>query len=187
MNTNSRFKRLSKFLSLVLRHKPETIGLQLGEQGWVDFSVLLEKLGQTDLDTSREELLAMIADNDKQRFSYDAASDRIRAAQGHSVQVELGYSPQEPPERLFHGTVGRFLDSIAAQGLLPGSRHQVHLSPDVETATRVGDRRGKAVILNIDAAAMHSEGFAFFRSDNGVWLCDHVPPRYIDFPKKLIE
>jgi putative RNA 2'-phosphotransferase len=182
MNTTTRYKRLSKFLSLVLRHKPEQIGLALDEQGWVDFAVLLQALEQTDLNTSREELLAMIAANDKQRFSYDPRADRIRAAQGHSVEVSLGYSPLEPPAKLYHGTVDRFLGSIRSQGLIPGSRHHVHLSSDVDTATRVGGRRGTAVILTINSGAMHREGINFFKSDNGVSLCDHVPPRYIDFP-----
>lgn len=182
MNTKSRYKRLSKFLSLVLRHKPEEIGIQLNEQGWVDMPVLLKALEQTDLNTSKEELLAMVADNDKQRFSYDAEHDRIRAAQGHSVKIELGYSPAKPPYTLYHGTVGRFMESIREKGLIPGNRHQVHLSEDRETASRVGSRRGAAVILYIDAFAMDRDGFDFFVSDNGVWLCDHVPPRYIKFP-----
>lgn len=182
MNLKSRYKRLSKFLSLVLRHKPETIGLQLGEHGWVDLTVLLKSLEQTDLNTSREELLAMVADNDKQRFSYDEANDRIRAAQGHSVNIELGYSPAIPPEVLFHGTVDRFINSIREKGLLPGNRHHVHLSPDLATANIVGGRRGKAVVLQVDTDSMHRDGIRFFMSDNGVWLCDHVPPRYIKFP-----
>lgn len=182
MNLEKRYKRLSKFLSLVLRHKPQEIGLTLDEQGWVDFPVLLKALEQTDLNTNREELLAMAAANDKQRFSYDATSDRIRAAQGHSVEVELGYSPATPPAVLFHGTVGQFIDSIKKEGLLPRKRHHVHLSPDTETANIVGKRRGEAIILSVDAARMAQDGLVFYRSENGVWLTDYVLPQYIDFP-----
>ena len=183
MNTEKRYKRLSKFLSLVLRHRPATIGLKLDEQGWISFPVLLESLAQTDLNTSREELLAMMAANDKQRFTYDAEQDRIRAAQGHTIAVSLGYEAKTPPNKLYHGTVAAYLSGIKSKGLLPITRHQVHLSPDIETATKVGNRRGEAIILTVLAEPMHEHGLVFYQSTNGVWLTDHVPPEYIHFPE----
>ncbi|MFK7971728.1 MAG: RNA 2'-phosphotransferase [Bacteroidia bacterium] len=182
MNVEKRYRQLSKFLSLVLRHRPDHIGLELDAQGWVAMPVLLESLTKTKLNTDKEELLGMIAANDKQRFTYDAEQDRIRAAQGHTVNVALDYNPAVPPSQLYHGTVARFVGSIKSQGLKPGKRNHVHLSPDLETATKVGSRRGEAVILIVDAAAMHREGGVFYESENGVWLTKHVPSIYIQFP-----
>lgn len=171
--------KVSKFLSLILRHKPETVGIALDDGGWAEVAELLPAMAQHGTELSFDELVKVVETNDKQRFSFNEDRTRIRAAQGHSKQVELGYAPAVPPNRLFHGSVAKFLGSIREQGLVPGSRQQVHLSVDVETAERVGQRRGQPVVLTIDAAAMQADGHAFFVSDNGVWLTDKVPPRYI--------
>ena len=165
---------MSKRLSFVLRHRPDSVGLTLDAAGWVDVDDLLAALGWT-----RARLEDVVARNDKQRFTLDPTGTRIRASQGHSVRVDLGYAPEQPPAELFHGTVERFLPAILAEGLRPGSRHAVHLSPDVPTARRVGARRGRPVVLRVDAAAMAADGAAFARSANGVWLVATVPPRYL--------
>ena len=166
--------RTSKRLSYVLRHRPDSVGLTLDAAGWADVEELLAALGLT-----RAELDAVVAGNDKRRFAYDRTGTRIRASQGHSVPVDLGYEPAAPPEELFHGTVERFLPSILAEGLRPGRRHAVHLSPDVATARVVGGRRGRPVVLRVDAAALAATGAPFTRSANGVWLVPAVPPAYL--------
>jgi putative RNA 2'-phosphotransferase len=171
--------RLSKRLSYLLRHAPGSVGLTLDPAGWVDVEALLTALAATGRPVTRAELDEVVAGNDKQRFALDATGTRIRASQGHSVPVRLGYAAQEPPADLFHGTVARHLAGILEQGLRPGNRHAVHLSADVATARRVGGRRGRPVVLRVDAAAMAADGAAFTRSANGVWLVDAVPPRYL--------
>lgn len=175
--------KLSKFLSLVLRHAPEKIALRLDVAGWADVEDLLTACRVHRVPLTRERLEQIVAGSDKQRFAFDETRDRIRASQGHSVPVELGYAPQSPPEILFHGTPDRFLPSIRAQGLLKGNRHHVHLSVDEATARKVGDRRGKSVVLTVRAGVMHQAGHAFFISDNGVWLVDHVPPEFLIVPR----
>jgi putative RNA 2'-phosphotransferase len=174
--------RVSKFLSLVLRHQPEKIGITLDSAGWVGVGELLDGLAKNDLDLTEVQLREVVASSDKKRFALSEDGLRIRASQGHSVEVELGYEPAAPPDLLYHGTVDRFLPSIREIGLIKGKRHHVHLSRDTETATKVGDRRGTAVILTIDAAAMMREGLVFFVSANGVWLTEAVPARFIAFP-----
>lgn len=176
----NRTVKVSKFLSLVLRHKPETIGLTLNQAGWVSVAELLQACAQHNLPLSLEELQAVVAANDKQRFAFSEDGNRIRANQGHSVEIELGYQPIEPPGSLYHGTVERFLPSIRAKGLLKGKRHHIHLSPDMTTATKVGSRRGKPVILTVNSGQMYQEGYLFYQSANGVWLTDHVPPQYLE-------
>lgn len=171
--------KISKFLSRVLRHKPETIGLTLDSAGWTSVEELLRACEQHGFPLSREELEAVVATNDKQRFSLSEDGQHIRANQGHSVEVELGYQPAEPPEFLYHSTVERFLPSIRAKGLLKGQRHHVHLSPNVATAAKVGRRRGKPAILTISSGQMYRAGYLFYQSTNGVWLTDHVPATYI--------
>lgn len=166
--------RTSKRLSHVLRHHPGSVGLTLDEAGWVDVEALLAALRIT-----REELDHVVATDDKQRFAFDDSETRIRASQGHSVAVDLGYAAVTPPAELFHGTVERFLPAILAEGLRPGRRHAVHLSPDVATARAVGARRGRPVVLRVDAAALAADGRALTRSANGVWLVGAVPPRYL--------
>jgi putative RNA 2'-phosphotransferase len=176
---NARLVRVSKYLSKHLRHQPQRIGLQLQLGGWVDVADLLQACARHGFSLSRAELDEVVAHNDKQRFAFDADGIRIRAQQGHSVPVDLELAPTEPPSVLYHGTVARNLDAILRAGLLPMSRHHVHLSADAATARVVGARRGTPVILTVDAAAMHRDGFQFFRSGNGVWLVEHVPPRYL--------
>jgi putative RNA 2'-phosphotransferase len=170
--------RLSKRMSLALRHDPAGAGITLDAAGWVpvaDFLAAL-RIDRTALDE-------VVATSDKQRFKVDVGADgveRIRANQGHSVPVELGLDPADPPAVLFHGTSAAVADSIQATGLERGGRHHVHLSADVETAQRVGARRpGALVIFTVDAAGMARDGHVFFRSDNGVWLTDAVPPAYL--------
>ncbi len=174
--------RLSKFLSLVLRHRPGKIGITLDAQGWVPVDELLEACRQHGRPISREALEEVVATNDKQRFSFSPDGRHIRANQGHSVEVDLGLAPVEPPELLYHGTVAQFLDSIGQQGLLRGTRQHVHLSPDEATARRVGQRRGRPVVLVVEAGHMFRAGHAFYRSANGVWLTEAVPPEYLRFP-----
>lgn len=174
--------RASKFLSLVLRHEPGKIGIELDPAGWVDVGHLLQALAKHGSPLTREELQTIVDTSDKKRFAFSDDGERIRASQGHSVEVELGYQPSVPPPVLYHGTVDRFLPSIRKIGLIKGQRHHVHLSPDTETAGKVGARRGRPVILKINAASMANEGILFYFSANGVWLTDAVPPRFIEFP-----
>jgi putative RNA 2'-phosphotransferase len=173
--------RISKFLSLVLRHKPETVGLTLDSAGWVDVADLIVAARRAGVPLDNAVLRKVVEQNDKQRFSLSNDGLRIRANQGHSVPVELGLEPVTPPEVLFHGTAMRFVEAIRQQGLLSGNRTHVHLSPDEETAIAVGKRHGKPVVLTIQAAQMHSLGFEFYRSENGVWLAREVPAEYIVF------
>jgi putative RNA 2'-phosphotransferase len=174
--------RISKFLSKVLRHAPESVGLRLDEAGWVDVDDLLAAAKGAAVALDRPTLERVVADNDKQRFALSPDGLRIRASQGHSVTVELGLAPVKPPEVLFHGTADRNLDSIRAQGLVPGRRTHVHLSADEATAISVGRRHGRPVVLRVRAGEMHRSGHPFYRSDNGVWLTAAVPPAHIDFP-----
>ncbi len=177
-----KIKDISKFLSLVLRHEPGRIGITLDENGWTDCRELIEAAGRHGMSFNYETLVEVVHTNDKQRFSFSEDGKRIRANQGHSVTVDLSLEPQVPPEFLYHGTVAKFLDSIRGGGLHKGERHHVHLSPDLVTATKVGARRGKPVILSIRAAEISAAGQPFYVTANGVWLTDAVPPEFIDFP-----
>jgi putative RNA 2'-phosphotransferase len=171
--------QLSKFLSFVLRHKPDAVGLTLSPDGWVNIDELIEKADAAGTRFHRDDLLHVVATSDKKRFSVSEDGLRIRAAQGHSVPVELGLLPQEPPAVLYHGTATRFLGSIRSHGLKPQARQQVHLSIDEATAQRVGQRHGKPIVLKVDARAMHATGIRFYRAENGVWLTDEVPPKFL--------
>jgi putative RNA 2'-phosphotransferase len=171
--------RVSKRLSYVLRHRPDTVGVRLDEAGWVDVDTLLAALAAHGLPLTREDLDRVVAGNDKQRFAYDDGGTRIRASQGHSVPVALGYAAEPPPDVLFHGTPVRTLSAVLAEGLRPGRRHAVHLSPDAATARTVGERRGRAAVLRVDAAGLAATGAVFTRSANGVWLVDAVPPAFL--------
>ena len=176
---SSRLVTVSKYLSKHLRHQPEVLGLTLEPGGWVSIDELLQAAAAKGFPISYDEFLECVETNDKQRFSIDDSGDRVRANQGHSVTVDLQLESRVPPDLLYHGTVERFLSSIESQGLLKGRRHHVHLSIDVATATKVGARRGKPIILSIDAAEMNRAGHAFFVSTNGVWLTDSVPPQFL--------
>lgn len=171
--------KISKFLSYVLRHKPEAIGITLDDNGWIEVDRLLEAMKAAGKRVSRELLDEIVRTNDKQRFAFNDDGTKIRASQGHSIQVDLDLTPVAPPDVLYHGTATRFLDSILSAGLQSRNRQYVHLSPDEQTALRVGQRHGKPVILRIDARAMHADGHTFFLSANGVWLTAHVPPKYL--------
>jgi putative RNA 2'-phosphotransferase len=176
---NKRLITISKFLSKHLRHGPEALGLTLEPGGWVPVDDLLAGASRIGFSITTDELQRVVAENDKQRFSFDETCQKIRANQGHSTEVDLQLEEVEPPERLYHGTVARFLDAIRVEGLKKMKRYHVHLSKDVQTATKVGERRGKPVILVIESARMAADGHKFRRSANGVWLTDHVPPGYI--------
>lgn len=171
--------RTSKHLSLVLRHRPDTVGLVLDPHGWVGVEVLLAALAAHGRVLSRDDLARIVAESDKQRFEWDRRGDRVRARQGHSVEVDLGLDPREPPPVLFHGTPRRALEAILAQGLDRRQRHHVHLSADPQVAAAVGARRGASVVLRVDAAGLHRDGHVFRCSTNGVWLVDTVPPSYL--------
>ena len=176
--------RFSKFLSLVLRHDPGQIGLTLDSGGWVDVTTLLAAANQAGFKITPAQLAEVVAQNDKQRFRFSEDGTRIRANQGHSVTVELGLTPQAPPDVLYHGTATRFLTAIQQEGLKPGSRQQVHLAADEATASKVGARHGKPVVLIVNSAQMAADGYAFYRADNGVWLTDKVPPVYLHVQEK---
>ena len=176
-----RHTRVSKFLSLVLRHQPGKVGITLDREGWVSVPRLLDACEAHGLRLSLDELREVVRSNDKRRFSFSPDGLSIRANQGHSVEVELGYEPEPPPPVLYHGTAERFLPSIRKQGLLKGRRHHVHLSEQEETASAVGRRYGRPVVLSIASGEMHADGHLFFRSANGVWLTEQVHVRYITF------
>jgi putative RNA 2'-phosphotransferase len=181
---HKKLKAISKFLSLVLRHQPEMIGLSLDKSGWANIKELLggaakHKRGRN---ISRALLETVVKTNDKQRFEISTDGNHIRARQGHSVSVELGYQPSAPPEILLHGTPSLSVQSIRESGLKKMQRHHVHLHIDEQTASAVGARRGQPVLLKIRAAEMTRQGHEFFVTENQVWLTDHVPAEFIEFP-----
>jgi putative RNA 2'-phosphotransferase len=173
--------KVSKYLSKHLRHQPERIGLTLDKAGWVEIDTLIEAAAAHGFRFTRAELDHVVEANDKRRFAVQG--DRIRAHQGHTVEVDLGLPEATPPPYLYHGTVAVCLTAIRAEGLRPMNRHDVHLSPDHETASRVGARRGRPVVLFVDTGAMHRDGHVFRVSANGVWLTEAVPPQYLRFPQ----
>ena len=176
--------RTSKFLSLILRHEPQQVGITLGEAGWVDVQELLEAVNRHGVKLTLDELKYVVDTNTKKRFAFSEDGQRIRASQGHSVEVDLQYSPQTPPEILYHGTATRFLDSIRKDGLKSMARHDVHLSAETKMTIQVGGRHGKPVLLTIRAGDMHRAGNVFKCSANGVWLVSQVPPEFIEFPSE---
>ncbi|RZS34892.1 putative RNA 2'-phosphotransferase [Herbihabitans rhizosphaerae] len=176
---DERIKRVSKRLSLHLRHAPDKIGIELDPAGWVSVEELLKALQDNGFPVTRAELDIVVTTNDKQRFALDETGTRIRANQGHSVSVDLGLPTVDPPDVLYHGTVEHALPAIEREGLRPMKRHHVHLSATVDTARTVGARRGRPIVLAVDAAAMAADGAVFRLSENGVWLADTVPPRHL--------
>jgi putative RNA 2'-phosphotransferase len=174
--------KTSKFLSLILRHEPERVGLKLGEGGWVSVQELLQAVNSHGVPLTLEQLQHIVATSDKKRFAFSEDRQRIRANQGHSVEVDLQYPPQTPPEFLYHGTAMRFINSIREHGVQKMERHDVHLSAETKVTLQVGGRYGKPVLLTIRAGDMHRAGFVFRCSANGVWLVDNVPPQFIEFP-----
>jgi len=172
-------KELSKFLSLILRHKPETIGIELDEHGWADVRELIDGIGKT-YRFNMEMLEKIVAEDEKQRYSFNLDKTLIRANQGHSINVDVELKKAIPPEILWHGTGEKYVSSILAEGLIPKSRLYVHLSKDYDTAVKVGSRHGKPVVFIVYAGRMAEDGYEFFLSENGVWLCRHVPKEYLE-------
>ena len=172
--------RTSKFMSLVLRHQPDILGLHLDAAGWTDVRILLERLNATGHPLTLDDLKHVVETNNKKRFAFDETGAKIRANQGHSINVELGYPPAQPPDVLYHGTSEDKLNRILEDGLDKRQRHHVHLYPDASQAKRVGFRHGKPVVLQINAKQMHEDEIKFYVSANGVWLTDYVAPRYIN-------
>ena len=178
---NRQLVRISKFLSLVLRHKPEMIGLTLDRGGWVQIDELLLTVNRAGVPLNQDVLRQVVEQDGKRRYSLSENGRRIKANYGHSIPVDLGLEPLAPPEFLFHGTATRFLEAIRAEGLVPRGRNYVHLSPDESTAVTVGQRHGKPIILTIQARRMHENGHRFHRSTGGVWLTKEVSVEYIQF------
>ena len=172
-------EKVSKFLSLILRHKPEEIGLVLDKNGWADISQLIELSTAKSVVIDKPTIFEVVATSDKQRFTISDDGLYIRANQGHSIAVDLGLKELQPPNVLFHGTAMRFWDSIASIGLSKMNRQHVHLTENINSALAVGARYGKPVLLSIDSNKMSTEGHLFYKSENGVWLVDAVPPQYI--------
>ena len=170
--------KLGRFLSLVLRHDPHAAGITLDEHGWADVNELLAGVNRTGRKIDRVTLERIVRENNKQRYSFNGDGTKIRANQGHSLQVDVELKAAQPPKYLYHGTASRFLPAIQAEGIRRMSRQHVHLSGDFETAMAVGKRHGIPVVITIDAGAMARDGVAFYRSENGVWLCGHVEPKY---------
>jgi putative RNA 2'-phosphotransferase len=177
-----RTTKVSKFLSLVLRHEPGKIGITLDPSGWVDVETLLSALAAHRFPLTVDELREVVAGSDKQRFALSDDGLRIRANQGHSVPVELRYEPAEPPEVLYHGTARKHIESIRKQGLTRQARHHVHMYAEAAPAANVGQRQGKLVLLEIRARQMREAGLLFYRTPNGVWLTEHVPAEFLVFP-----
>jgi putative RNA 2'-phosphotransferase len=170
----------SKFLSYVLRHEPQAIGLTLDSEGWADIEALISGAARDGKSLDRSLIENVVANSDKKRFSISEDGQSIRAVQGHSTKgVALQLEEKQPPQTLYHGTATRFMDSINQQGLIPGSRHHVHLSAESATASAVGQRYGTVEILKVAALQMHEQGFKFYQAENGVWLTEQVPVRFI--------
>lgn len=176
---NNQLKTLSKYLSLVLRHQPDEIDIELDENGWARVDELIEKINQKGIKIDLTILKTIVETNNKKRFAFNENGDKIRASQGHSISIDLGYTPQKPPSVLFHGTAQQNVESILKNGIEKRSRQHVHLSADVDTALKVGQRHGKPIILQINSASMFEQNHSFFISENGVWLTDFVPSKYI--------
>ena len=171
--------KISKFLSLILRHRPEKIGISLDENGWVDIDELIQKANANHRKLDFDVLKIIVQNNSKKRFTFNKDKTKIRANQGHSISVDLEFESKEPPATLFHGTGEKYVPSIKKEGLVKKNRNHVHLSTNIETALEVGRRHGKPVIFEVDSKAMFDDGFDFFLSKNGVWLTDSVPVKYV--------
>lgn len=175
----ARKKSIGKYLSLVLRHEPSKIGIQLDANGWADVEELIHKYAQHRVSFTKKELEEIVETNAKKRYSFNEDQSKIRANQGHSIPVDLEFTPLCPPAYLYHGTAERFVPSIKQEGIKKMSRQHVHLSQDKETAIAVGSRHGKVSVLTILAGKMNEEGLLFYCSANGVWLTDYIDPKYI--------
>lgn len=183
MSSNTKLVEASKFLSYVLRHEPQAIGLSLDREGWGAIDILIDGAAKQGHTITRDLLTQIVTTSDKKRFELSSDGQSIRAVQGHSTRsVGRSFEPKRPPDTLFHGTASRFLGSILSEGLKPGSRHYVHLSADELTARTVGQRYGAPVVLRVDAKRMHADGFVFHQAENGVWLTESVPPSFLLTP-----
>ena len=172
------YEKISKYMSMILRHRPEVIGIHLDEHGWADVDELIEGIAKKKK-FNREILEEIVRTDEKQRYSFNDDKTKIRANQGHSISVDLELEPQEPPETLWHGTAEKYVASIEKTGLRPGNRMYVHLSPDIQTAEKVGSRHGKPIIYQVKSGEMYRKGFRFYRSVNGVWLTIMVPVEFL--------
>ncbi|AFY91384.1 RNA 2'-phosphotransferase [Chamaesiphon minutus] len=179
LQISQRHVRISKYLSKHLRHQPERLGLELLPGGWIEVDKLLAAASAHGFEISLADLHQVVATNDKQRFAFNESGDLIRANQGHSIDIDLQLTAQTPPDTLYHGTHIKAIAAIFATGLQKMSRHHVHLTTDLNTAFKVGARRGESVILGIDTLAMVADGYSFYLTDNDVWLVDAVPPQYL--------
>lgn len=179
MSNKEQYKRQSKFLSLILRHKPEEINLSLDGNGWVNVDLLIKGMNSQKDVMSKEILDSILESDSKGRYEYNDDETKVRARQGHSIKVDLGFKKVKAPDKLFHGTVEKAYKLIINEGLKSMARHHVHLSEDLDTAVSVGSRRGDAIVLVIDSKSMQEDGYDFFISNNGVWLCEDVPIKYI--------
>ena len=177
--TEKQMLSCSKFISLVLRHKPEAIGITLDAYGWADTNALINGMNKAGHSVSMDDIEKIVRLDEKQRYIFNDGQTKIRASQGHSIPVDVGLSESVPPDVLYHGTAARYLESIQESGLLPQNRLYVHLSKDTETAAKVGQRHGKPIVLEVDAAGMIRDGFTFYLSDNNVWLTKQVPANYL--------
>jgi putative RNA 2'-phosphotransferase len=179
-NVSTKLVQISKFLSFVLRHQPEAIGLALDAEGWGSVHEIIAGAARQGRQLSRVLIEQVVATSDKKRFEISADGQCIRAVQGHSTHVvQRQFEPMQPPDVLFHGTASRFVAAISREGLKPGSRHHVHLSADEQTTRAIGLRYGFPVVLTVDAARMHAQGFVFHQVENGVWLTARVPPAFL--------
>lgn len=172
--------KLSVFISLVLRHKPDAVGINLDEHGWANVEELIDGINNTGRKIDMEVLEEIVRTDNKQRYSFNEDKTLIRANQGHSIPVDVELKEQEPPEILYHGTADRFIKAITAEGLKPMGRLYVHLSKDIEIANKVGKRHGKPVILKVHSGRMYQDGIKFYLSENGVWLTENVDVKFIE-------
>ena len=170
---------LGRFMTYLLRHHPEAAGLTLDSEGWTDVDALIEGMNKAGRNIDRETLERIVAENNKKRYTLSEDKKRIRANQGHSVDVNVEMEKRDPPDKLYHGTADRFLESIKEKGILRMARQYVHLSPDIPTAVNVGRRHGKPVVLVIDTVKMRADGFVFRISANGVWQSEDIPFEYV--------
>ena len=186
MNDNKQLQ-LSRFLSLVLRHRPEAIGIRLDRNGWAEVDVLIEAMNQHGRFIDHDTLKQIVAMDNKQRYTFSHDKKRIRASQGHSIDIDLNLTPTVPPEILFHGTDSGSIAQIKQQGLRPQKRNHVHLSTDLETAIRIGSRHGKPVVLMVDAKKMYEHGQLFYLSENNIWLTDSIMPEYLQVFSAVVQ
>ncbi|MFA1719042.1 RNA 2'-phosphotransferase [Clostridioides difficile] len=176
----SKKDKLSIFISLILRHKPETIGIKLDDYGYADVNELIEKINNTGRNINIEILEQIVKEDNKQRYSFNDDRSKIRANQGHSINVNVELRELEPPKYLYHGTATRFLDNIKNEGIIKQSRLYIHLSRDIDIAVKVGKRHGTPVILKINTGKMYENGYKFYLSENNVWLCEYIPFKYVE-------